>query len=329
MIRPITIATCLMACGSGLYLYQSKHEVQLLDRTIERTVHETAALREQSRLLVTEWTMLNDPERLRQLSDTYLNLRPIAPTQFTSLADLDNRLPPPEVETPPTPPEPAQTPVAALPEPAQTPASSAPPDAAPVASEPASPAVADAADDLPVPPRPVPPRAAPSPAVVAAVRPPSPRVPRPFAAEAPPRGFATADVRPAERHAFEQPQRTVEARSFEHHAPEQRSVHVADNRPPEQRPTHTADIRPPEQRPMHIAEIRQFEQRPAEVQRASATPLPRPRPVAPRPERYSPPPSNLAVAAPYGGSLLGMAHGAAPAVPRPMPVNATQWYSTN
>ncbi len=75
MIRPLTIATFLMACGSGLYLYQSKHEVQLLDRTIERTVHETAALREQSRLLAAEWTMLNDPERLRQFSDTYLDLQ--------------------------------------------------------------------------------------------------------------------------------------------------------------------------------------------------------------------------------------------------------------
>ena len=81
MIRPLTIATLLMACGSGLYLYQSKHEVQLLDRTIERTVHETSALREQSRLLAAEWTMMNDPERLRQFSDTYLGLTKIAPSQ--------------------------------------------------------------------------------------------------------------------------------------------------------------------------------------------------------------------------------------------------------
>ena len=93
MIRPLTIVTCLMACGSGLYLYQSKHEVQLLDRTIERTVHDTEALREQSRLLAAEWTMLNDPERLRQFSDTYLSLKTISPSQFTSLADLDSRLP--------------------------------------------------------------------------------------------------------------------------------------------------------------------------------------------------------------------------------------------
>ena len=100
MIRPLTIATFLLACGSGLYLYQSKHEVQLLDRTIEKTVHETGALREQSRLLAAEWTMLNDPERLRQFSDTYLSLKTITPSQFTSLADLDNRLPAPRVEAP-------------------------------------------------------------------------------------------------------------------------------------------------------------------------------------------------------------------------------------
>ena len=101
MIRPLTVATFLLACGSGLYLYQSKHEVQLLDRTIEKTVHETGALREQSRLLSAEWTMLNDPERLRQFSDTYLNLRTINPAQFTSLADLDNKLPAQRTEVPP------------------------------------------------------------------------------------------------------------------------------------------------------------------------------------------------------------------------------------
>jgi len=66
MIRPLTIVTFLMACGSGLYLYQSKHAAQVLDRDIERTVRDTATLREQSRLLAAEWTMLNDPETLRK-----------------------------------------------------------------------------------------------------------------------------------------------------------------------------------------------------------------------------------------------------------------------
>jgi len=93
MLRPLTLAAVLSACGSGLYLYQSKHEVQVLDMTIKQTVHDTRALRQQSRRLATEWTMLNDPERLRQLADMFLNLRPILPAQFISLADLDGRLP--------------------------------------------------------------------------------------------------------------------------------------------------------------------------------------------------------------------------------------------
>ena len=38
MIRPFTLVCFLLACGSGLYLYQAKHRVQMLDREIEKTV---------------------------------------------------------------------------------------------------------------------------------------------------------------------------------------------------------------------------------------------------------------------------------------------------
>lgn len=98
MLRPVTLAAFLLACGAGFYLYQSKHETQVLDTTIKQTVRETDRLRQQSRQLAAEWTMLNNPERLRQFSDIYLNLRPISPAQFTSLADLDSRLPLPQVD---------------------------------------------------------------------------------------------------------------------------------------------------------------------------------------------------------------------------------------
>src|SRR6185312_10852083 len=148
MIRPLTCLTFLVACGSGLYLYQSKHQVQLLDRQIEKAVHETDALREQSRALRAEWMLLNDPERLRQFADEYLSLKPIMPTQFTSMAELDSRLPPPTPNPPP-----AEVPVAAArdaappnPPPAEVPVAAAsdaaPPDAATVAA--AAPATADA-----------------------------------------------------------------------------------------------------------------------------------------------------------------------------------------
>jgi len=300
MIRPITIATFLMACGSGLYLYQSKHEVQLLDRTIERTVRETGAMREQSKLLVAEWTMLNDPDRLRQLSDTYLKLRPIAPTQFTSMADLYNRLPPPQVESPPSAPESGKAPPVA---------STDAPDAAPADSELASPMVADVdEEDLPVPPRLVPPHAVPAAPLVAAARPALPKPPalKPVVAEA----------KPVERHVLELPLRpvtTAEVKPVEHHVTEPH-------------PVRTADIRASERRP---SEPRPAEPRPSGLVHAWATPQPKPLPApAPRPVQSSPPPANLATAS-YGGSLLGMARGSAPPAPRPMPVNVTQWYNTN
>ena len=108
MIRPFTLLCMVAACGSGLYLYQTKHRVMLLDRDITQTVQATSAARERAGVLRTEWTLLNDLERLRALSDQYLQLRPVAPSQFTTLAELTNRLPAPRAPEPE--PEPAATP---------------------------------------------------------------------------------------------------------------------------------------------------------------------------------------------------------------------------
>ena len=139
MIRPVTCVCFLLACGSGLYVYQSKHRVQLLDREIEQTVHATDALREQTRVAHAEWTLLNDPQRLQALADQFLSLKTVAPAQFTSMAELDARLPAVSVPEP-APREPLPVPVAEPPPPVAT----VPPPA------PAKPAVIAAA---PTPPR--------------------------------------------------------------------------------------------------------------------------------------------------------------------------------
>jgi hypothetical protein len=116
MIRPVTCACFLLACGSGLYVYQSKHRVQLIDRDIEKTVRATDALREQTRVAHAEWTLLNDPQRLQVLADQFLSLKNVAPGQFTSLAELDSRLPAVSVPEP-TPQDPLAVPVAEPPPP--------------------------------------------------------------------------------------------------------------------------------------------------------------------------------------------------------------------
>jgi hypothetical protein len=199
MIRPFTFVCFLLAGGSGLYLYSAKHSVQVVDREIEKTVHATAELREQIRVLHAEWTLQNDPQRLQALADQLLNLKTVTPSQFTSMADLDKRLPPvPSPEPPPTsePAEPEQTPVAQASPPEVT-------QPAPVAAPapPPRPAASAAASVPAPPPRPVP-------AVAAAAPPPRPpeheqprltereqqrpaerehkAAPRPVVAEAPP-----------------------------------------------------------------------------------------------------------------------------------------------
>ncbi len=126
MIRPITFVTLLLACGSGLYLYQVKHRVHVVEGQIEQVVRQTAQVREQIRLLRAEWTLLDQPDRLQQLAGQFLDLQATKPTQFASLADLDSRLPPvPPPEPPPNPSD--EHPVAEAPAPAEPVAAAAPP----------------------------------------------------------------------------------------------------------------------------------------------------------------------------------------------------------
>ncbi len=302
MIRPLTIATCLLACGSGLYLYQSKHEVQLLDRTIERTVHDTNALREQSRLLAAEWTMLNDPERLRQFSDTYLSLKTISPTQFTSVADLDTRLPAKQAETPPSGTDDAS--------PAPVVSEAAPPANAESTDDPAAPAAttepaAVAEEDLPVPP---------IPAIV-----PAPAAPRPAA--------VVATARPAE---IRQPERVALARSPMVESSQSRPVPV---------PVPVAEARPVDTRAFDQRAAPRLVDARTDIRTVATPPAPRPivlaaprpypasTPVAMAPQPASARPPVMPASAPYAGSLLGMARGSMPPAPRPTPVNAT--YNSN
>ena len=151
MIRPLTCICLLLAGGSGLYLYQSKHRAQMLDREIERTLKATDVARDRIGVLRGEWALLNEPERLAALSQSHLELKSLAPTQYVTAAELGARLPPPAapgtvyapgyapgedeapvqaVEALPEPPAPAAPPMPARP--ATTPAKAPPvPPAAP------------------------------------------------------------------------------------------------------------------------------------------------------------------------------------------------------
>ncbi len=116
MIRPLTFLCMLMAASSGLYLYQVKNRTRLLDRQIAQVMKTADTTRARTGVLQAEWALQNDPERLQDLADRFLALRPVSPGQFIAMAELDHRIPP--VDTPPSPaasdPDPQIEPPAAL-----------------------------------------------------------------------------------------------------------------------------------------------------------------------------------------------------------------------
>lgn len=201
MIHPFTVICCVLAGGTVLYTYQSKHEVQLLDRQIEKTLVDTAALREQSRSLKAEFTLRENPERLRTFADQYLSLKPMLPTQFTTFAELDARLPAPRAMAPnfgttDTTEEPPEKSGGAAPQ-----------------NTPASDDTAMAMDELPIPPLPVPP---PSMAIAANQAPlvPKSAPPRPAAVQAAASVPATTPIQaqPIQTQAVRVPEPPVQAR---------------------------------------------------------------------------------------------------------------------
>ena len=317
MIRPFTAVTFALAAGMVLYTYQAKHQVQLLDRDIEKTLIDTVSLREQSRTLKAEWTLRENPDRLKAFADQYLTLKPLAPTQFTTLAELDSRLPAPIVGAPATDPndttEEPELPVA----------------------EAASPMTDLAAtDDLPIPPLPVPPPAAvvatlvpAAPASVAAPPPAARRVaqPAPVPTPAPPPVAMVAVDRTVPAPKPAPPRPSVLSATAALPAP------TPQPRPPlqVQAPTQSVQTQPLQTQPSQTASYQAQPVRSAPVQtpplQARAQPAAMPQP------QFAPQPAPQAASQPpMGGSLLGIAHGGsfAPS-PRPMPVATTQWSNGN
>lgn len=99
MIRPFTVVCMLMAVGSGLYLYQCKHQAQVLDRKIARTIKQTDEARNRIGMLRAEWAQLNEPERIADLARAHTTLQTARPTQFIAANDLTGKLPAPVAPT--------------------------------------------------------------------------------------------------------------------------------------------------------------------------------------------------------------------------------------
>ncbi|MCB8878808.1 hypothetical protein ACELLULO517_01070 [Acidisoma cellulosilytica] len=108
MIKPFTCICLALAAGSGLYLYQVKQRAFALDASLRSTFHDIDMAREKTRMLRADWALMNDPERLQALSDQYLTLKPMGPSQLMTLDQLAVALPapiPPGTKTAPVMPD--------------------------------------------------------------------------------------------------------------------------------------------------------------------------------------------------------------------------------
>lgn len=93
ILRPLSLCTFAAAALAGLHLYQTKHDVALLDRELRGIARQIDEAQDRAQSLQAEWAWLNEPERLRGVAQRHLQLEPMQPTQFLRLNEAERRLP--------------------------------------------------------------------------------------------------------------------------------------------------------------------------------------------------------------------------------------------
>ncbi len=91
LIRHTTVITLLLAGGLAGVLFSLKYEVQALESELKDLNRGIAADRDAIHVLKAEWSHLNEPSRLRDLSQRHLDLKPMRPSQFGNVEDIPYR----------------------------------------------------------------------------------------------------------------------------------------------------------------------------------------------------------------------------------------------
>ena len=158
MIRLTTLIWLALASLAGIGLFQVKYRVQSLEQDLGQINRQILRDQEAIHVLGAEWSLLNEPARIADMSRRHLELTPFTAAQLAQFADLPDRIaPPPAPENPAV--VPTTAPLVALGVPmAALPAAASPAAASPAAASPAAPA-----PSVPTPARP----AAPAPSVAA------------------------------------------------------------------------------------------------------------------------------------------------------------------
>ncbi|MFZ2872448.1 cell division protein FtsL, partial [Zavarzinia sp.] len=99
MSRILTLAAIGLAVGTAATLYQVKYEVRLLEQEARELHRGVTRERQSIQVLDAEWAFMNQPSRIQDLAERYLDLKPVKPSQITSI----DRLPMRPVEPAPAP----------------------------------------------------------------------------------------------------------------------------------------------------------------------------------------------------------------------------------
>ena len=91
LVRHTTVISLLFAGGLAGVLFSLKYEVQALEEELQSINRSVASDRETIHVLEAEWSLLNDPKRLEDLSHRYLDLTPMDPGQFGTVSGLPPR----------------------------------------------------------------------------------------------------------------------------------------------------------------------------------------------------------------------------------------------
>lgn len=92
--RQTTVLFGVLAIGLALVLFGVKYEVQGLEEELTSLDQDIANERRSIHVLRAEWAYLNNPDRLRGLARTHLDLQPLEPEQLGSFASLPWPTPP-------------------------------------------------------------------------------------------------------------------------------------------------------------------------------------------------------------------------------------------
>ena len=90
MIRGLvgTVLWSLLAGAVGIGLFFVKHEVKDLESRLAGLNQDIARNQDEMHVLKAEWSYLNDPARLRDLSERHLGMRPMGTGQIATLDTL-------------------------------------------------------------------------------------------------------------------------------------------------------------------------------------------------------------------------------------------------